>query len=116
MVWDLLKEKVHTNRPRTINDLKDNVRLETVIVAADTLQRVVACLDHRIQLCLEVGVTIFSTLCDGTQFHKYWRMHLQHSINIGGFVAESPGPLARELFCSIFQRFTNQVRDQQVVL
>jgi hypothetical protein len=71
LVWDLLKEKVHTNRPRTINDLKDNVRLETVIVAADTLQRVVACLDHRIQLCLEVGVTIFSTLCDGTQFHKY---------------------------------------------
>jgi hypothetical protein len=49
------KGKFYTNKPRTIDGLKENIRQETAAMSANMLRRVFASLEHHVQLCMDTG-------------------------------------------------------------
>ena len=53
-LWDLFKNKVYKNTPRTIEQLKDAIRQKNEAVNVDTLGIVFQNLEKRIQVCLDV--------------------------------------------------------------
>ncbi|KOC59803.1 hypothetical protein WH47_10771 [Habropoda laboriosa] len=50
-LWGYLKDKVYVNKPRTIEQLKENIRAEIRELMPDTLTKVMANVLKRAQLC-----------------------------------------------------------------
>ena len=53
-LWGLMKGKVYTNTPRTIEQLKDAIHQEIQAINVDTSGKVFQNLEKRIQVCLDV--------------------------------------------------------------
>lgn len=51
-LWGFLKSKVYANRPRTIQDLKNNIHAEIEAITGDTLRKVMANLRVRAEDCI----------------------------------------------------------------
>ena len=52
-VWGALKGKAYANKPRTIQELENNIRLEIAAISEDVLQATFANMNRRVQLCLD---------------------------------------------------------------
>jgi hypothetical protein len=62
LLWDILKGRVYRNRPRTQQELRNNIESEIQATTPDTL--------HRVQACLEAQ--------GGHLQHLLWRSCVQH--------------------------------------
>jgi hypothetical protein len=51
-LWGLLKGRVYANKPRTLQDLKDNISAEIRNITEETLQRVTANMEMLVEACL----------------------------------------------------------------
>ncbi|PNF17846.1 hypothetical protein B7P43_G05717 [Cryptotermes secundus] len=51
-LWGLLNDRVYANKPRTLQDLKDNISAEIRNITEETLQRVTANMQMRVEACL----------------------------------------------------------------
>lgn len=62
-LWGYLKEKVYTNKPRTINALKDEIRREIAAISVHLLHHTILQLKERVQecSCCNGGHLIFKT-------------------------------------------------------
>ena len=54
-IWGYLKFRVYDNRPRSLLDLKANIRKEIANILADTLVRVMANTRNRYMQCMDNG-------------------------------------------------------------
>jgi hypothetical protein len=54
-LWGLLKGRIYSNKPRTIDALKEAIRREVAAIADVTLARVFANLQTRIKRCVDAG-------------------------------------------------------------
>ena len=52
-LWGALKGKVYANKPRTLQELENNIRREIAAISEDVLQATFANMKCRVQLCLE---------------------------------------------------------------
>ena len=52
-LWGALKGKAYANKPRTIQELENNIRREIAATSEDVLQATFANMKRRVQLCLE---------------------------------------------------------------
>ena len=52
-LWEYLKERVYQNKPRTIEDLQNNIRREIQQIPTETLHRVLANFSKRINHVIE---------------------------------------------------------------
>jgi hypothetical protein len=62
MVCIALKGKASANKPRTIQDLENNIQHKIAAISEDVLQATFANMKCRIQLCLDSGVQHFQHL------------------------------------------------------
>jgi len=62
MVHGLLKGKAYANKPRTIQELENNIRREIAVMSEDVLQATFANMKCRVQLCLDSGGEHFQHL------------------------------------------------------
>jgi hypothetical protein len=67
-LWGLLKGHVYSNKPRTSDALKDEIRRELDAITDVTLPDVFATLHTRIQKCLDAEGAIFSRCSRKTLF------------------------------------------------
>ncbi|CAK1601525.1 unnamed protein product [Parnassius mnemosyne] len=51
-LWGFLKNKVYSNKPRTITALKANIRVEMAAISTATCRRVIENLKSRLEECL----------------------------------------------------------------
>ena len=51
-LWGALKGKAYANKPRTIQELENNIRREIAAISEDVLQATFANTKRRLQLCL----------------------------------------------------------------
>ena len=58
----LKKEKAYANKPRTIQELENNIRREIAAISEDVLQATFANMKRRVQLCLDSGGEHFQHL------------------------------------------------------
>jgi len=61
-LWGPLKGKAYANKPRTIQELENNIRREIAVISEDVLQATFANMKHRVQLCLDSGGEHFQHL------------------------------------------------------
>ena len=61
-LWDALKGKAYANKPRTIQELENNIRREIAAISEDVLQATFANMKHCVQLCLDCGGEHFQHL------------------------------------------------------
>ena len=54
-LWGALKGKAYANRPRTIQELENNIRREIAAISEGVLQATFANMKRRVQLCLDSG-------------------------------------------------------------
>ena len=52
-LWGALKGKAYANKPRTIQELENNIRREIAAISEDILQATFANMKRRVQLCLD---------------------------------------------------------------
>ena len=57
-----LKGKAYANKPRTIQELENNIRREIAAISEDVLQAAFANMKRRVQLCLDSGGEHFEHL------------------------------------------------------
>jgi len=57
-----IKVKAYANKPRTIQELENNIRHEIPAISLDVLQATFANMKHRVQLCLDSGGQYFQHL------------------------------------------------------
>jgi predicted transcriptional regulator len=62
MVRDALKGKAYANKPRTIQELENNIRREISAISQDVLQATFANMKRRVQICLDSGGEDFQHL------------------------------------------------------
>ena len=61
-LWGALKGKAYANKPRTIQEMKNNIRREIAAISEDVLQATFANMKRRVQLCLDSGGEHFQHL------------------------------------------------------
>ena len=61
-LWGALKGKAYVNKPRTIQELENNIRREIAVISEDVLQATFANMKRRVQLCLDSGGENFRRL------------------------------------------------------
>ena len=61
-VWGALKWKAYANKPRTLQELENNIRREIAAINEDVLQTNFANMKRRVQLCLDSGGEHFQHL------------------------------------------------------
>jgi len=61
-LWGALKVKAYANRPRTIQELENNIRREIAAISEDVLQATFTKMKRRVQLCLDSGGEHFQHL------------------------------------------------------
>ena len=61
-LWGDLKGKAYANKPRTIQELENNIRREIAAISEDVLQTTFANMKRRVQLCLDSGGERFQRL------------------------------------------------------
>ena len=61
-LWGNLKEKVYVNNPRTLQELKDNIRNEVNLISIDELQKVSQNMFTRCGVCIREGGRHFQHL------------------------------------------------------
>ena len=61
-LWGALKGKAYANKPRTIQELENNIRREIGAISEDVLQATFAYMKRRVQLCLDGGGEHFQHL------------------------------------------------------
>ena len=61
-LWGALKGKAYANKPRTIQELENNIRREIAAITEDVLQATFANMKRRFQLCLDSGGEHFQLL------------------------------------------------------
>ena len=61
-LWGALKGKAYANKPRTIQELENNIRREIAAISEDVLQATFANMKRRVQHCLESGGEHFQHL------------------------------------------------------
>ena len=61
-LWGALKGKAYANKPRTIQELENNIRREIAAISEDVLQATFANMKRRLQLCLDSGGEHFQHL------------------------------------------------------
>ena len=61
-LWGALKGKAYANKPRTIQELENNILREIAAVSGDVLQATFAKIECRVQLCLDSGGERFQHL------------------------------------------------------
>ena len=61
-LWGALKGKAYANKPRTIQELENNIRHEIAAIIEDVLQATFANMKRRVQLCLDSGGEHFQHL------------------------------------------------------
>ena len=76
-LWGSLKGKAYANKPRTIQELENNIRRESAAISEDVLQATSANLKRRVQLCLDSGGEHFQHL---SSIDKSY-MHVQNLMN-----------------------------------
>ena len=52
-LWGALKGKAYVNKPRTIQELENNIRREIAAISEDVLQATFANMKSRVQVCLD---------------------------------------------------------------
>ena len=52
-LWGALKEKAYANKPRTTQELENNIWREITAISEDVLQATFANMKRRVQLCLD---------------------------------------------------------------
>ena len=52
-LWDALKGKTYASKPRTIQEMENNIRREIAVISEDVLQATFANMKRRVQLCLD---------------------------------------------------------------
>ena len=55
LLWGALKGKAYANKPRTIQELENNIRREIAAIGEDFLQAAFTNKKRRVQLCLDGG-------------------------------------------------------------
>jgi len=61
-LWGALKGKTYASKPRTIQELENNIRREIAAIREDVLQATFANTKRRVQLCLDSGGEHFQHL------------------------------------------------------
>ena len=61
-LWGALKGKAYANKPRTIQELENNIRREIAAISEDVLQATFANMKRRVRLCLDSGCEHFQHL------------------------------------------------------
>ena len=61
-LWGALKGKAYANKPRTIQELENNIWREIAVISEDVLQATFANMKRRVQLSLDSGGKIFQHL------------------------------------------------------
>jgi len=61
-LWGALNGKAYANKPRTIQELENKIRLEISAISEDVLQATFTNMKLRIQLCLDNGGKHFQHL------------------------------------------------------
>ena len=61
-LWGALKGKAYANKPRTIQELENNIRRKIAAISEDVLQATFADMKRRVQLCLDSGGEHFQHL------------------------------------------------------
>ena len=61
-LWGAVKGKAYANKPRTIQELENNIRREIAAIIEDILQATFANMKRRVQLCLDNGGEHFQHL------------------------------------------------------
>ncbi len=61
-LWGALKGKAYVHKPRTIQELENNIRREIAAISVDVLQATFANMKRRVQLCLDNGGEHFQHL------------------------------------------------------
>ena len=61
-LWGALKGKAYANKPRTMQELENNIRREIAAISEDVLQATFANMKRRVQLCLDSGGEHFQHL------------------------------------------------------
>ena len=54
-LWGALKRKAYANKPRTIQELENNIRRAIAAIGEDVLQATFAKMKRCVQLCLDSG-------------------------------------------------------------
>jgi hypothetical protein len=54
-LWGYLKGNVYKNKPRTIDELRENIRREIQAVTPNTLAATFTNMQRRVELCIQVG-------------------------------------------------------------
>ena len=61
-LWGTLKGKTYANKPRTIQELENNIRREIAAISEDVLQAIFANMKRRVHLCLDSSGEYFQHL------------------------------------------------------
>ena len=61
-LWGALKGKAYANKPRTIQELENNIQREIAAISEDVLEATFANMKRRVQLCLDSGGEHFQHL------------------------------------------------------
>ena len=61
-LWGALKGKAYANKPRTVQELENNIRREIAAISEDVLQATFANMKRRVQPCLDSGGEHFQHL------------------------------------------------------
>jgi hypothetical protein len=61
-LWGYLKSKVYEKKPRTMVDMKQNIREEVAVVSPTMLQRVMQNFQKRLQECFNKGHHLTDTI------------------------------------------------------
>ena len=61
-LWGTLKGKAYADKPRTIQELENNIRRENAVISEDILQATFANMKLRVHLCLDSGGEHFQHL------------------------------------------------------
>jgi len=61
-LWGALKGKAYAYKPRTIQELENNIRREIAAISEDVLQATFVNTKRRVQLCLDSGGEHFQHL------------------------------------------------------
>ena len=77
-LWGYLKSRVFNNRPRTLDDLKTNIREEVANIPVDMLERVMRNTRNRFVQCIDNGGRHLADMI----FKTMWKKTLRYFLHI----------------------------------
>ena len=84
-LWGFLKSRVYANRPRTLQDLKANIRAEIANISNDMLEKIMANARSRLTQCIDNGGRHLPDMIFKTVLSKTLDMYLHYHQTIKHF-------------------------------